>query len=208
MCPGVDECTLLVRYLILFNIRRNLTRAVSWLLGPSRSPRWSCSSERAWWRMQWRSRHCDWPATGRSYRNTELHQGFTFLLLSLSLSHTHTHTNTWIHAYSRWHDYTNTRLLSVDSWVWPKLPRRGRLLCWRTRTFQRWRGTNTCPGWSQGAWRSNQNTNQIQSQELEECSTYNVHILFIFHYNSTSTILFRNGFVSLSSDRINFMKSL
>ncbi len=128
--------------------------------------------------------------------------------LSLSLSHTHTHTNTWIHAYSRWHDYTNTHLLSVDSWVWPKLPRRGRLLCWRTRTFQRWIGTNTCPGWSQGAWRSNQNTNQIQSQELEECSTYNVHILFIFHYNSTSTILFRNGFVSLSSDRINFMKSL
>lgn len=46
---------------------------------------------------------------------------------------------------------TNTNLPLVNSWVWLKPPRRCQLLCWRTHTFQQWRGTDTCPGWSQDA---------------------------------------------------------
>lgn len=77
-----------------------------------------------------------------TYERKKLHQSMTLCTQELC------HTVHWYHS-------TNTHLLEADSWVWPKLPRRGQHLCSRTHTFQRWRGTDIYPGWSPGAWRSN-----------------------------------------------------
>lgn len=62
------------KYVFLFFSHGNshdgvvITKAASWLLGLSASPRWSCWSAQAWWRTQRQSHRCGWPEGERGGR--------------------------------------------------------------------------------------------------------------------------------------------